>query len=231
MDSMSTRPPMAIGEWYHCYTRGVDKRKVFESQEDYDRFLVHLYVANGTRNIRVSDMRDTRLKRVLEDESLDRGHPIVEIGAYSLMPTHVHFLLREIRDGGIALFMQKTFTGYTMYFNNKNERTGALFSGTFKSKHVNEDRYLKQVIPYILLNPVELFYPDWKNGIGDIDSVEKKLLAYPYSSLQEFQSVSIERPHKKIVNGSFEMYYEQLPTLSQMLCDAHEYYRERRPQV
>lgn len=220
---------MAIGEWYHCYTRGVDKRVVFESPDDYGRFLVYLYVASGMKNIRVSDLYDPRLNAVLADETLHRGESIVGIGAYSLMPTHAHFLLREVREGGIATFMQRIFTGYTMYFNNKNARTGALFSGTFKSKHIDNDAYLKQVVPYILLNPVELFEPRWKEGGGDISVIEKNILAYPYSSIQEFRG--IERPENKITNISLENYYEQPSTLSQMLRDAQEYYQRHHPQV
>lgn len=220
---------MAVGEWYHCYTRGVDKRVVFESPGDYGRFLVHLYVANGTKHIRVSDLYDPRLNAVLVDETLHRGDSIVDLGAYSLMPTHAHFLLREVREGGIATFMQRVFTGYTMYFNNKNTRTGALFSGTFKSRHIDSDAYLKQVVPYVLLNPVELFEPHWKEGVGDASVIEKKILAYPYSSIQEFRGV--ERPENKITNTSLKNYYEQPPTLSQMLRDAQEYYQSHLPQV
>lgn len=220
---------MAIDEWYHCYTRGVDKRIVFEGPNDYDRFLVHLYVANGTSTIRVSDLYDTRLSSILADETLDRGEPLVELAAYSLMPTHVHFLLREIRTGGIASFMQKVFTGYTMYFNNRNSRTGALFSGTFKSKHIDDDTYLKQVVPYILLNPAELFQKGWKNGVGKVTTIERKLLLYPYSSLPDFHGT--DRAQKKIVNGSLADYYDRPPTIAQMIRSAKEYYLSHNPQV
>lgn len=220
---------MTIGEWYHCYTRGVDKRVVFESSGDYDRFLVHLYVANGMKSPRVSDLNKTGLSAVLADDSLDRGEPLVNIGAYSLMPTHAHFLLQEIRDGGISAFMQKVFTGYTMYFNNKNVRTGALFSGTFKSKHIDDDIYLKQVVPYVLLNHAELFEPNWKKGVGKGSKLKERLLEYPYSSLQDF--FEIGRPQNKIVSGSLLNYYERRPAISDMIRDAQEYYLEQIPQV
>ena len=38
-----TREPFEDGEWYHCYTRGVDKRKTFLSNKDYERFTELLY--------------------------------------------------------------------------------------------------------------------------------------------------------------------------------------------
>jgi REP element-mobilizing transposase RayT len=220
---------MATGEWYHCYTRGVDKRTVFESPQDYDRFLVHLFVANQTKNIRVSDLADTRLLAVLANPLFTEKVPLVELGAYSLMPNHAHFIVKEIRDGGIATFMQKVFTGYTMYFNNKNQRTGALFSGTFKSKHISDDRYLKQVTPYVLLNPAELFESRWKTGGFSIESIEEKLLSYPYSSLPEF--VGHSRPHRIIINNSMKEYFDKIPSFSSMLRTAQEYYQEHTPQV
>jgi putative transposase len=85
--------------------------------------------------------------------SLERGDQLVRIGAYCLMPNHFHLLLTEQEEAGISSFMQKLSTGYTMYFNKRNERTGVLFQGKYKSKHADEDRYLKYLISYIHLNP------------------------------------------------------------------------------
>ena len=221
---MATRKPIAVGEWYHCYNRGTDKRTVFGTPQEYERFLVHLYISNSTRNIRASNVSDSRLSAVLLNERLDRGEPLVEIGAYALMPTHIHLLLKEIRNKGIATFMQKVFTGYTMYFNNKHKRTGGLFAGTFKSKHIENDRYLKQVLPYILLNPIELFEPRWKKEVGLINRIEKKILEYPYSSLPDFYGIS--RPQNKIVTTKWDEYYDRQPTLASLLKNARTYHQE-----
>ena len=226
---MATREPFVVDEWYHCFNRGVDKRIVFEGPGDYERFLTHIYISNGSKNIRVSTLPSTDLNSILLDESIDRGEPIVEIGAYSLMPNHFHILIKETQEGGIATFMQKTFTGYTMYFNNKNERTGALFAGTFKSRHVSDDRYLKQLVPYILLNPIELFEASWKEGVGDINALEKKLMRYEYSSLPDFAGHA--RPLGKLVGNSLRSYYDLVPSLEEMLNDARSYYEQYSPQV
>lgn len=221
---------MPVGEWFHCYSRGVDKRIVFESESDYERFLVHMYIANDTSNTRVSDLHRSDLHTVLANQDLDQENPVVEIGAYALMPTHIHLLLRQIREGGIATFMQRIFTGYTMYFNNRRERTGALFSGSFKSKHIADDTYLKLAAPYVLLNPIELFESRWKEGFGDIGIIESRLLQYPYSNLPDL--FGIDRPQKKIApSGALLKYYDRFPTLREMLINAQEYYRETIPQV
>lgn len=217
-----------IDEWYHCYNRGTDKRAVFENTADYERFLTLLYVSNGTTPIRISDQRTRDLRLFLEDDNLDRGTPLVEIGAYALMPNHPHLVLKQIVEGGVARFMQKVFTGYTMYFNLKNNRTGALFAGTYKSRHVPDDRYLKQVIPYVLLNPVELFARDWKKGVVNLPQIEKQLLSYRYSSLPDFFGLS--RLENKIV-APLDECYDVKPTLTEMLSSAISYHQEHPTEV
>jgi putative transposase len=218
------RIPIEVGEWYHCYNRGVDKRKVFASVRDYDRFLTLLFLANGYSNKRVSNVRKMPLSRLLGRETLERGAPLVEIGAYALMPNHVHFIVKEVEEGGIASFMQKIFTGYTMYFNTKHERTGALFAGTYKSKHLSTDRYFKHAINYVHMNPIELYEPNWKQGAGSLGAIEEKLRAYKYSSLQDH--IGIERAEKKILGTEVFTLFDTPSSLSTMLFDAQAYYRD-----
>lgn len=226
---MATRVPLANDEWYHCYNRGTDKRTVFENPHDYERFIALLYVSNGSKPIRLSDKYSFNFRSVFEDSSMDRGAPLVEIAAYSLMPTHVHLVLKQVVDSGVSRFMQKVFTAYTMYFNLKRGRTGSLFSGTFKSKHIGDDRYLKQVIPYVLLNPVELFEKHWKEGVGDTGKIEKYLRGYPHASLPDLYNTT--RPQRKVLGTSIYEYYDSIPSLESMLRDAQAYYRNAPPEV
>ena len=125
------------GEYYHLYNRGVDKRVVFSRTPDYKRFLAYLYILNSTESVRPTD--------ILEKNNFDRamtqrrGEQLVSIGAYCLMPNHFHLYVTPRIDDGISRFMQKVSTAYTMYFNKKYERSGALFQGTFKAQHVHRD--------------------------------------------------------------------------------------------
>jgi len=221
---MANRTPFAPGEWYHCYNRGVDKRKVFESRRDYERFLLLMCASKYKNNIRISNYKNWSFQEIINDESLVSGSQIVELGAYSLMPNHIHFALKETKEGGVATFMQKVFTGYTMYFNLKNERTGSLFSGTFKSRHVFDDKYFKHLISYIHLNPVELIEPGWKEGKGSLKNIKHFLSRYGYSSLPEFSGV--RRPENKITDLSVLELFDKVPTTKEMLADAQAYYQE-----
>ncbi|MDO8514549.1 MAG: transposase [bacterium] len=227
---MATREPCVTDEWYHCYNRGVDKRRVFGHRRDYERFMSLLYLSNGTKAETVSERFKVDLQSILADKHVDRGEQLVDIGAFALMPTHVHLLLRQLQDNGIARFMQKVFTGYTMYFNSRNDRTGSLFSGTYKAKHIRDDRYLKQVVPYILLNPAELFAPEWKRGKCDIRMLRREILAYPYASVDEFFHAN-KTGLGRITTASIKEYYDALPSFGAMLRDARAYYADLPPEV
>ena len=117
---MSRKIIFSLGENYHIYNRGNDKRVTFQNKTDYDRFIALLYLCNSVKNIRLSDYPKVKLEKLLD---IKRGETIVDIGAYCLMPNHFHLLIHEKTENGISKFMQKLLTAYTMYFNKKNERT------------------------------------------------------------------------------------------------------------
>jgi len=190
----------APGEFYHIYNRGTEKRKIFLSARDHERFLSLLYLANGEERV---DMK--RQGRTLSELMLqDKGKKLVEVCAYCLMPNHFHLILKEIDEGGISKFMQQIITGYTMYFNKNYERSGALFQGKFKSEHAKNDRYLKYLIAYLHLNPIKLFDSNWKeNGIRDRKRAEKFLDGYIYSSFLDY--CGNDRVEKSILS------FESLP--------------------
>lgn len=173
----------ALGEFYHLYNRGTDKRNVFTSRFDRDRFLALLYLANQDGAVDLK-LQGQTLSEVIQERT---GAPLVEIVAYCLMPNHFHLLIRELEEGGISKFMQKLTTGYTMYFNKRHDRSGALFQGTFKATHVADDRYLRYLISYIHLNPIKLIEPKWKEtGITDKAHAERYLETYMLSSYLDY---------------------------------------------
>mgnify|MGYP002083452786 CR=1 FL=1 len=178
-----TRPfPFSVGEFYHIYNRGTEKRTIFTTTAERDRFIALLYLANQTGPIELKIQGST-----LEEMRERTTKPLVDVVAYCLMPNHFHLLIREREEGGISKFMQKLQTGYTMYFNIRHERTGALFQGKFKATHVADDRYLQYLVSYIHLNPVKLIDPTWKEtGIQNRQKAEKYLETYRYSSYLDY---------------------------------------------
>jgi putative transposase len=114
------------------------------------------------------------------------------------MPNHFHLLLHEKAEGGISIFMKKLLTGYSMYFNKKNDRSGGLFEGTFRARHVDKDGYLEYLYSYIHLNPIKLIEPDWKEkGLSDQSKTLKYLENYLYSSYIDY--LGADRIEGKII--------------------------------
>ena len=181
---MERKLPFVEGQFYHLYNRGVDKRTIFTSVMDYKRFMMLLYLANSNENVRIANI--VQYHSYEEILTMDRGTPLVAIGAFCLMPNHFHLLLTPLVEGGISKFMLKLQTGYSMYFNTKYNRTGTLFQGPFKSEHADEDTYLKYLFSYIHLNPAKLRDKNWKENIKTNNKGLKNYIeTYPYSSMGE----------------------------------------------
>ncbi|MFT5036522.1 MAG: putative transposase [Candidatus Azotimanducaceae bacterium] len=211
---MTTRNINLIpGEYYHVYNRGNSKQIIYKDSQDYRRFTELLYLSNSVDSIRVRDHD----KIDIFDKEVKQKH--VHIGAYCLIPNHFHILLTPTTEEGATKFMLKLSTAYVMYFNQRYERTGALFEGTYKSEYVDSDRYLKYLFSYIHLNPVKLFQHDWKEvGIKNINKTWQSLENYAYSSFQEYTDTP--RPSEKILSvEAFPSYFPKPKLFTEELLD------------
>jgi len=113
--------------FYHVTSRGNERREIYKSQRDREKFLSYL-------------------------ESASERYGAV-IHAYCLMTNHYHLIL-ETPVGNLSEIMQHINGAYTTYFNVKRKRTGHLFQGRHKSILVEADEYATELSRYIHLNPV-----------------------------------------------------------------------------
>lgn len=141
---------ITTGEFYHIYNRGVEKRDIFDDQYDMDRFYQSMIEFNSIEPIG-SIFENSFIKDPQNPFSLKTREKLVEFVAYCLNPNHYHFILEQLVDNGISIFMQR-LGGYTMYFNEKYERSGALFQGRYKAKHISSNDYLLHTSAYVNLN-------------------------------------------------------------------------------
>ena len=204
----------SIGEFYHIYNRGTEKRNIFVDRNDYQRFIKLLFFSNSTKPV---VLRDIPQGRPLGE--INEGEPIVAIGAYCLMPNHFHLLVKETSEGGITKFMSKLSTAYSMFFNKKNNRTGSLFEGKFKASHVDNDNYLKYLFSYIHLNPVKIIELKWKEtGIKNKKRAEQYLKNYKYSSYLDYLEES--RSERVILDKkSFPEYFTSFVDFKNFIND------------
>lgn len=115
------------GAIYHVTLRGVERRRLFDDDDDRERFIDRLGVYAEECRIRLY--------------------------MFCLMTNHVHLLL-ETPEANLSVFMQKLQTAYTIYYNLRHDRTGHLLQGRFGAKLVEGNEYLLMLSRYIHLNPV-----------------------------------------------------------------------------
>lgn len=181
-------PQFETGSFYHIYNRGVEKRDVFGSHDDYFRFIHDLFEFNDEESaVNLYYKRLALKSHEVEPRKISARKILVEIIAFCLMPNHFHLLVRQHRDGGVTRFMQKLGTGYTMYFNQKRERVGGLFQGKFKAIRIEKESHFLYLPHYIHLNPLDLTMPSWREGrIASPGKALAFLDSYRWSSYRDF---------------------------------------------
>jgi len=183
----SRKTALVNNEYYHIYNRGVDKREIFLDKNDLFYFFDGVKEFNGQEPIGSLYLKNLdRDKQVL----ISQAYQLVNIVAFCLNPNHFHLILKQNSDKGIEKFMQRLGTSYTKHFNHKNNRTGALFQGKFKSKHIDNNEYLLYLSAYVNFN----------DKIHGIESPEK----ITFSSLKEYTENMSGICEKSIILDQFK---------------------------
>jgi putative transposase len=112
---------------------------------------------------------------------------LVKILSFCLMLNHYHLMLNPVVENGITRFMRKLNIGYAKYFNQKYERKGALFEGRYKSILIENNAHFLHLPYYIHLNPLDLSFPEWREGqITNYKEAMKVLEKYRWSSFLDY---------------------------------------------
>ena len=115
------------GALHHIIVRGIERRKIFEDDQDRYNFIKNL----GS---------------ILEQTQ-------TPCYAWSLIPNHFHLLLRTGRTP-LATVMRRLLTGHAVRYNRRHKRQGHLFQNRYKSILCQEDVYFLELVRYIHLNPL-----------------------------------------------------------------------------
>jgi len=115
------------GAFYHVTARGNERKEIFQTKKDYERFKGYI--------IGAQDKYDFLLH------------------CYVLMTNHYHLII-ETPKANLNKIMHYINGSYTTYFNRNQGRNGHLFQGRYKAILVDVDRYLLELSRYLHLNPV-----------------------------------------------------------------------------
>ena len=124
---MARRIRIENAGYHHILNRGVERRVIFDTTQDKDKFL-----------------------EILCEVSEHYGFTI---HAYVLMSNHYHLLLENSREN-LSAGMRQINASYAQYYNKKYKRVGHLWQGRFKSWYVFDDNYLFVLFKYLEFNPL-----------------------------------------------------------------------------
>jgi len=180
------------GEIYHIILRAVGDTEIFFDESDHYRGIFSIYEFNNANVVEIWRRRRDRAVEKKIEKSVGSPRPhglladernrIVDVLTFSLMPNHIHLIVKQLKDGGISQFMQKLGGGYANYFNKKYNRKGHLFN-QFRAIHIKSDEQLRNVFVYVHANIASLIEPGWKEkGIKNPKKVIKFLENYKWHS-------------------------------------------------
>ncbi|MBI4669745.1 MAG: transposase [Elusimicrobia bacterium] len=160
------------GAFYHVLCRGIERRNIFQDNNDYQQFL-----------------------QLLEETA---GRWEIMVHAYALMGNHYHLLLQT--KGGVLSVPMRHLSGlYAQYFNRRHQRAGHLFQGRFKALLIEKDSYSLTLSRYIHKNPVKAKlapfawdYP-WSSCRAYLGLAKVPIWLDTQDTLQEFGSKAEEQ--------------------------------------
>lgn len=132
---MARKPRIDLVGFHHVANQGVYKANIFATILEKEKFLSIVCKACDTYNI------------ILHD--------------YCIMDNHYHLLLETKREN-LSYFMRQINGNYAIYFNRKQERSGPLWKGRYKSWYIVHEEYLEYTIKYIEYDPIKAnlsFFP------------------------------------------------------------------------
>lgn len=194
------------GEFYHIFDRGVDKRRIFDTDDDFLRFRDSLFLFNDANYAHSGDPFDKLVRLEAPDLYDSIRDPLLRIISYTLLPNHFHLYVQQLKDGGIPEFFHKVKKAYSWSYNRRNNRTGALFEGKYKARHINNEAYFRHIVPYIHLNVLDLTGDDWRGGkVRDWNSSLHFMDVYRWSSHTVFMGQDQDYP--VIDPGAIQNFY------------------------
>jgi putative transposase len=159
--------------YYHIVTRGIDRRRLFRYRQDYELFLDIVAAYLGQFRVYVMN--------------------------YSLMPNHVHLLMKAELALDLPKFMKAVLQVYAAKFRGKYKSAGFVFQNRYKSRLIDNDAYLLECARYIERNPVRAKLIDnlseypWSSYNYYTRGIQDRIITLPNPFYLEMSDTDIKR--------------------------------------
>lgn len=217
-NSLKTYSP---NSYYHIYNRGVEKRLIFQDEQDYGVFLSYLknYLLPKNEEKLQQALSNPNLnykerEQILKELRLNNFSGEITLLAYCLMPNHFHLLVKQKSANSIDKFMNSLGVRYTMFFNRKYKRVGVLYQDVYKAVTIESDPQLLYLSSYIHRNP----FIQASASQGDVLRAWSPSSYYEYLGLRKTEWVHPEEIlaffSKTIPQLSYQAFVEQTEDVS-----------------
>ncbi len=181
--------PFGIGSIVHLTQRGTRGTDIMRDDSDGMRIVRTFRYLNDTHTDQFWHRSVADLPALARPDYWPQRDPLVRILGWTLLSNHFHLLVQEIRDGGIAKFMQRVDGSMSKYFNAKYNEKGSLFQGSYHARAVTSDEHHQYLAFYILVKNVLDMYPGGLRAAQDnFDDAWEWAKQYPYSSFRDIIS-------------------------------------------
>ena len=147
--------PFVDGEYYHCFNKTISGDGIFLNSNTVEVFCEIAWFYRSQKGNR----RYSHFSRL---NGSDRGDFVkildnsryfnADILAYSVMPNHFHFILKQSNNGSIESMMRNVLISFTRHYNTLNKRKGPLFLTQFKAVRILSQDQLLHTTRYVHLN-------------------------------------------------------------------------------
>ena len=223
---MRRKDKLSVGGVYHIFNKSIANFKIFNNEAEFlrMRYMLKYYQR---------DMLHDCFARFMEREKVIKSGfysafaliehnkgKLVDIIAFCLMPSHLHLILRQVKENGISLFVGNLLNSYARYFNLKHRRKGPLWEGRFKDVLVNHDEYLLHLTRYLHLNPVTSYLVECPDQWQHSSFLEFLSKANKEEAICQFSDILSVRPtaYKKFVEDRIA-YQRELAKIKDLILE------------
>ncbi|MBI2474128.1 MAG: hypothetical protein HYV68_00335 [Candidatus Taylorbacteria bacterium] len=206
----------SVGCAVHLIRRGVRNCVITKNDSDKWRHLEVMYYLNDI-NSGLNSIRDVKLAvnngelKIFQWPGVwGPREPLFTLAAFTLLDTHIHQIGFEIRESGISKYMHKSGISMAKFSNIKYGEKGSLYQTPYGARHINTDRYMRIVAPYVMCKNVFEMHPKgYKWCTLHFEEAWEWAVRYPFSSLGDYAEkrnspIVDTRELKKILGGPGE---------------------------
>ncbi len=199
------------GEVYHIFTKSIAGFHIFNTDYEFSRVIATMCYYQMTKpEIKFSQFVQMHGIPKADNSWFSEKEKLVQIVAYCFMPTHIHFILKQLQNEGITTFARNTLNSYSRFFNLKHSRKGPLWEGRFKNVLVESNEQLLHLTRYVHLNPVTSY-------------LVEKPEEWPASSYREYVTVG---ESKDKICGYYDLLDIEPTSYAAFVLDSVSYQRE-----